>query len=74
MFISRHDGNVTTTVQVNTGQRVFFAVVFGVVGYLLIHYAREWHRPDLVLIGALMLLLPIIVMGAASVRIRRSRR
>jgi hypothetical protein len=76
MFISRHDGNVTTTIERDAGSGFVFAVIWVIAGIWLIHYAISWHpwRLGLLLIGALMLLLAFIVVFGPFVMIRRSRK
>ena len=73
IFVSRHQGNVTTTTQVDTGSGFLFAVVFGIAGWALIRYSLHPLLPGRVLIGGLMILLGLIVVGAPFRMIRRSR-
>jgi hypothetical protein len=76
IFISHHDGHVTTTAPVHTGQRFVFAVVMGFLGFVLVRCSAETHpwAWGRILIGAMMVLLACVVIFGARFRIRRSRK
>ena len=74
IYISRHHDNVTTTVPVNTGQRVLLMVILSTAGYLLCRFSTATHpwAWGRIIIGVLMIILAAIVLFASVVNARRT--